>query len=155
MRPNVPPDFLPVVDAARLDQKLNVFVVIAPGAKAIGKPRPRKSLEHLGPVALPAGVLSAPEGRIDGEGEDVRQKITRRIHQLDARLVVLHGDMNVQPEDEVRAGDHLEVVDDLIVTRRGRDGDVGPVRDGVRACRGDPQSAFPHQSDDFPAQANQ
>ena len=62
--------------------------------------------------------------------------------------------MDVQSEDQIRAGDHLQVVNDPVVSRGGRDGNFRPMRERMRACRGDAQSVFACQADDLAAQAS-
>ena len=80
------------------------------------------------------------------------QKVAHRVHELDARLVVLDGDVHVQAEHQVGAGHHLEVVNDLLVARGVRDRDLGPVRERMRAGRRDPDAVLAAQPDDLRAQ---
>ncbi len=66
MHPNVPPDFLCVVDALRLDEQVDVLVVLAGAGKKIRNARAGEFVENLGAVRLEARVPPAPEGRIGG-----------------------------------------------------------------------------------------
>src|SRR5258708_563328 len=70
MRTYVPPDFLRVVDAVGPDEHLHVLVEFAGPADVVGESRAREALEDLGPVALPPGVRSAPERRVDRQPQD-------------------------------------------------------------------------------------
>ena len=66
VRTNVPPDFLGVVDAVGLDQKIHVALELRVAIEVVGQIGAREVLEHLGPVALISRFHAHPEGRIGG-----------------------------------------------------------------------------------------
>ena len=49
----------------------------------------------------------------------MRQEVARRVHQVDGRAVVGHGDMHVHAEDEQRSRELLELLDDVLVALAG------------------------------------
>jgi hypothetical protein len=67
----------------------------------------------------------------------VRQEIAHLAHHVDRRLPVWHRDVDVEPEDEQRPRELLQLLDDALVARAGGEDLVLPVREGVRAGRGD------------------
>ena len=54
-------------------------------------------------------------GELDGQRQDVRQKIPQRVHDVDGGIAVLDPDMHVQSEHQVGASDELHVLDDLAI----------------------------------------
>ena len=59
----------------------------------------------------------------------------------------------MQAEDQVRARQHLHLVQQLVVARRRCHRDVGPMRDWMCARRCDAQSVFARELDDLAAQS--
>ncbi len=152
MRADVPPDLLAVLDAARHDQRVQELLIGAPRAEVVGDAGAREALEDLGAVTLPARVGAAPERRVYRHGEDVREEVAHGVHDLDARFVVLDGDVHVLAEDQVRPRHHLQVLDQPVVVRAGRDRHRRPMRERVRAGGGDAQAVGAREADDLGAQ---
>ena len=140
MRAHVPPDFLAVVDAAGLEQKVDVVVILGIRAEVVGDVSARELLEDLGAIALQTGVRPHPERRAGREREHVRQEISRGIHQVDLRLAVLDADVDVHAEDQQRLGEHLHFVDQRVVVFVRRDLLIFPARERMRRGRGDAQA---------------
>ena len=61
MEPNVPPDFLRVIDAAGLDQQLAVVFILRKALERVGNSGARKTLEHFQSITFQARVLADPE----------------------------------------------------------------------------------------------
>ena len=133
MWPYVPPDFLGVVDALRLDQSGDHVLEFAVGSEDVRDTGAGEILENLAAVTFPASVLAEPEWRVHGQREDVRQKIADHVHDLNARFKIFDGHVHVQAEDEIGAGHHLQIVNDLLVSGIGSDRHVAPVREGMRS----------------------
>jgi hypothetical protein len=66
----------------------------------------------------------------------VGEKVAHRIHDADGGFAVFDADVDVEAEDEIGAGDKLEIFDDLVIARVGIDLLGAPVGEGVR-CAGD------------------
>ena len=88
-------------------------------------------------VALQARVAPEPEGRVGGQGEEVRQEVARLVHDVDRQLAVLDADVDVEAEDQVGARDLLQVLDDVVVAPFVGDQLVLPVGERVGARGGD------------------
>ena len=110
-----------------------------------------KVLENFGAVAFVAGVEAEPEGRVGGERHDVRQKVAHRIHDADGGFAVFDADVDVEAEDEVGAGDELEIFDDLVVARVGINLLRAPVGEGVRGAGDEFEMVLAGQLDHFAA----
>ena len=131
MRADVPPDFFGVVDAVGLDEQVDVAFELGVAGEAVGKVGAGEVFEDLGAVALVAGLHAEPEGRVGGEREDVGEEVAHRVHDADGGFAVFDADVDVEAEDEVGAGDELEVFDDLGVARVGIDLLDAPVGEGM------------------------
>ena len=129
--------FLRVVDAVQFDEQLDVVLVLAPRAEMIGHAGAREAAEDRRPVRLQPGVAPHPERRAGRERQQVRQEVARRVHQVDRRLAVGHRDVDVQPEDQQRARQLLQLLDDAVVADAGREDLILPVREGMGAGGGD------------------
>ncbi len=140
VRPDVPPDPLAVVDAVEVDQQVHVALVLAPRAEVIGDTRPREAPEDRRAIRLEAGVAPHPERRAGRQRQQVRQEVPRGVHDVDRRRLVRHGDVDVQPEDEQRARQLLQFLDDVLVPLTGRDDLIDPRRERVRAGGGHGQA---------------
>src|SRR5215469_13048075 len=64
MWPDVPPDFLAVIDAVRLDQQIDERFVIRPVREHVRDARTREALKDLRAVRLEASFHPQPERRI-------------------------------------------------------------------------------------------
>ena len=140
MRANVPPDFLGVVDGVGLDEEVDVAFELGVAGEAVGEVGAGEVFEDLGAVALVAGLHAEPEGRVGGEREDVREEVAQGVHDADGGFAVFDADVDVEAEDEVGAGDELEVFDDLGVAGIGVDLLDAPVGEGM-GCAGDEDEA--------------
>lgn len=112
---DVPPDLLRVIDAAGLDEQVNVAVELVDRFEEIGNACAWETLEDLKAVGGVPCVAADPERRVRGESEDMRQEVPRRVLQLDGRFPVGHAEVDVQAEDKIRARDLLEIVEDALV----------------------------------------
>ena len=122
-----------LVDATGLDQQFAVIFVLGKGFERIGNAGAREALEHFEPVTFQSGVAADPKRRIDRERVDVRQKITRLIHDVNGRFAIGNADVHVQSEDEIRAREQLHVFDDLLIALAFGDELVVPMRKRMRA----------------------
>ena len=113
--------------------------VLAPGVELVGDAAARKAPEHRRPVRLEAGVAPLPERRAGRQREQVRQEVARLVEELDRAGPVGHGDVDVQPEDQQRARQLLQLFDDVLVALAGREDLVLPVRKRMRAGGRDAQ----------------
>ncbi len=59
------------------------------------------------------------------------QKVTHRVHDADGGFAVFDADVDVQAEDEVGAGDELQVLDYLVIARVGINLLRAPVGEGM------------------------
>ena len=134
MRANVPPDFFGVVDAVGAHKQADVVFKFGVAGEGVGDTGTWKILKDFGAVAFVAGVEAEPEGRVGGERHDVGQKIAHRIHDADRGFTVFDADVHMEAEDEVGAGDELEIFDDLMVARVGIDFLGAPVGEGMRGA---------------------
>jgi hypothetical protein len=112
MRPDIPPDFLGVIDAIGLDQQVDEALVFAVTRKVIRDIRAGELIEDFAAVGFEPGIHAAPERRIRGKSQDMRKEVARRIHDVYGRFGVFDADMDVQAEDEIGARHHLQVFDD-------------------------------------------
>src|SRR5271166_954676 len=115
MRPDVPPYLLTIVDAVRLHQQIDERFVVGPVGEHIRYPSPREAFEHLTAIRFESGLHAHPERRVGGEGEDVRQEVSHRIHDVDRGIAVLDADVNMQSKHQVGALHQLHVLDDLAI----------------------------------------
>ena len=69
----------------------------------------------------------------------MRQKVPRFVHQIDHRRSIRHGDVDVEAEDQQRARELLQLLDDVLVAFAGRDDLIHPARERMRAGGGDAQ----------------
>ena len=95
MRPQIPPDLLPVVDALCAHEQLDVVLVLVPGRELRRDASAREALPHDLAVRLEAGVAGEPERARGRDGEEVRQEVARLVHDLDALLAVGDPDVDV------------------------------------------------------------
>src|SRR5438105_15205082 len=98
MEPNVPPDFLGIVDATGLDQEFAVILVFRERFERVGDAGARKTLEHFQPVTLQAGILTDPKRRVDRERVNVLQKIAASVHDINRRVAVRNSNMDMQSD---------------------------------------------------------
>ena len=152
MRPDVPPDFLGVVDAVGADQQADVVLEFGVAGEGVGNTGARKVLEDLGAIAFVAGVEAEPEGRVGGERHDVRQEIAHRVHDADRCFAVFDADVHVEAEDEVGARDELEIFDHLVIARIGIDLLRAPVGEGMRGAGDEFEIVFAGELDHLAAQ---
>ena len=64
MEPDVPPDFLRIIDATGLDQQLAVIFVLGKRFERVGNSGARKTLEHFEPITFQAGVCPTQKGEL-------------------------------------------------------------------------------------------
>ena len=112
--------------------------------------RPRRPICR---VDARPGRLAAPEGRARRQREQQRRAATSEpVHDLDRLLRVVHGDVDVEPEDQLAPRHVLHLVDERAVPVTGRD----PLRleqaERVRAGRADAQRLLRRDRGDVLAQ---
>ena len=61
MRPNIPPNLLPVVDAPCLNQQIDIAHKTGVGVEMVGDVSAGKLFEDFAPVGFQSGVVSHPE----------------------------------------------------------------------------------------------
>src|SRR5436309_15640591 len=61
MQPNVPPDFLRVIDAAGFDEQFAVVFILGKALKCVWNPGARKTFEHLQSITLETSVVTDPK----------------------------------------------------------------------------------------------
>lgn len=83
--------------------------------EAFGQARPRQAGKYGQAIALQPGVLAAPERRGRGERQKVRQVVGHLVHQVDAQIVVLDRDVDVESTDQKAPCQALEVAGQLVV----------------------------------------
>src|SRR5438874_106764 len=141
MEPNVPPDFLGIVDATGLDQEFAVILVFRERFERVRNAGARKTLEDFQPVTLQAGILTDPKRRVDRERVNVRQKIASLVHHMNRRFAVRNSNMDVQSENQVCARKRLHVSHDFLIAFAFSDELIAPVRKRMGPDRCDLQSA--------------
>ncbi len=134
MGANVPPDFLGVVDAVGADEEADVVLEFGVAGEGVGDAGAGEVLEYFGAVAFVAGVEAEPERRVGGEGHDVGKKVAHRIHDANGGFAVFDADVDVEAEDEVGAGDELEIFDDLVIARVGINLLGAPIGEGMSSA---------------------
>src|ERR1041384_1252370 len=112
MRPDIPPDFLAIIDAVRVDQQVNVILKLRPALIGVGNVGAREFVENLTAVRTQAGFHSKPERRVRRKSEQVRQEKACTVHELNGGLTGLDSNVDVETEDQVGAGNHLQILHD-------------------------------------------
>ena len=139
MWPDVPPDVRVVRDAAGLlelaDDLRVVAVVLEPGRRARSWKRGEDQLPRRGE----AGRLPSPERRVRRQSEQRRQLEQQAVHDLDRLLGIVDRDVDVHSEDQLAAGDVLELVDERSVPVARSDPLPLEEAERVRPRRADPQ----------------
>src|SRR5881628_1183269 len=152
VRPQVPPDLLPIVDALRLHQELDVVLELVVRGEVRWDAGPREARPDDLPVRLETGLAREPEGTRRGDREQVRQEVARLVHGLDAALAVGDAHVDVQAEDEELADDVLQLLLEHLVALVLGDLLVLPVGERMRARRGDAQAGRAQQRRERAAQ---
>src|SRR3989442_345036 len=83
----------------------------------------------------------------------MRQKITRRIHDVDLPLAIRNADVDVQAEDQKRARDRLQFLNQQLVSFVIEDFLVLPTRNWMRRGGDNYQSALAGQTGNDAPQA--
>ena len=134
VRAHVPPDVGVVRDAARLLELADDLRVVL----VVGEPRRRPGAREGGEDHLAAGRepggLAAPERGAGREGQELGEVDEQRADHVDRLVRVVHGDVDVAAEDELAAGDVLELVDEVAVAVAR--GDALPLEEAERVRAG-------------------
>src|SRR4029434_9581464 len=77
MQPDVPPDFLGVVDATGLNQQLAAILIFRERLERMLYAGAGKTFEYFQAITFQPRVLTHPEGGVDGQCVYVRQKVAR------------------------------------------------------------------------------
>ena len=153
VRADVPPDFFAVVDAIQLDEEIDEIFVGAPRLELLGNAGAREAAEDRGAEGFQTGIAAHPERGTGGEREKVRKEITDHVHHIDGGLLVGHGDVNVHAENQKRAGELLEFLDDVFIALAGGDDLVDPTGKRMGTGGGDLQSNAFGGGDELAARA--
>ena len=137
MKPDVPPDFLRVIDTARLDQQFEKIFILGKALEGVRRAGAREALEDFEPIAFQSGVASDPEGGIGRERVEMGQKIAGLIHDMNRHRAIGNADVDMEPEDEIGARDLLQVFHDRSVSFALGDVLIEPMRKGMRPGRSD------------------
>ena len=144
MRADVPPDVRVVGDAAGAlelaDDLGEVRVVLEPRRRAGARERGE---DHL-PARREAGRLAAPERRVRRQREQLGEVDEQAVHHLDRLLGVVDRDVDVHAEDQLAAGDVLQLVDELAVAVAR--GDPLPLEEAERMRAGRRRSGSPRSA---------
>ena len=152
MKPDVPPDFFTIVDAARFHEQGNVFIVFSCRRKEVGDTRARKLVEHFGAVRFESRVAPAPERRVGRERVYVRQKIAHGVHNLDTLVAATDTYVNVQTKNQVRAGHVAQLLDQAVVAFVRGDKLGLPVRKRVGSGSGYLEVLLVGEFNNFPSE---
>src|ERR1700730_9832297 len=87
MRPDIPPDFFPVVDAVQLDQQIYEILVSTPGFKLLRHAGAREAPEDRRAERFQPGVASHPKRGARRERQQVREEIPHHVHHVDGGLL--------------------------------------------------------------------
>src|SRR5947199_10274883 len=98
MEPDIPPNFLGVIDATRFDEQVSVVRVLRKRFEGIGNASARKPFENFQPITFQSGVVSHPEWRVSRQRVSVRQGIARLMREIVGRYAVRTSDKNMQAE---------------------------------------------------------
>ena len=79
-------------------RSFEIIVILRETFERIGNAGARKALEDVVPVSLESGVLAEPERRVNRQGVNVRQKITRLIHELNGFFAIGNSDVHMQTQ---------------------------------------------------------
>src|SRR5690349_24560175 len=82
----------------------------------VGDVGPGKLFEYFASVRLQAGVEPEPERRTRRHRQNVREKIARRIHYVDASIEICYPNVDVQAEDQQTSRNHLQFIDQQLVS---------------------------------------
>src|SRR5205814_2365564 len=152
VRAQVPPDLPAVFDALRPDQELDEVLVLVVGGELRRYPGAGEALPDDLAVRLESRDPRQPERARGRDREQVREEIPRLVHDLDAQLGVGDADVHVQSEDQQLADDVLQLLlEDLVALGLGYVL-VLPVRERMRAGRGDTKARRLQQRRDRAAQ---
>jgi len=136
MGSDVPPDLFGVVDAVGADEQVDIILEFGVAGEGVGDACAGEVFEDFGAVALVTGVEAEPEGGVGGERHDVGQEVAERVHDADGGFAIFNADMHMQAEDEVGAGNELQIFDDLVIARVRVDLLAAPIGEGM-GCAGD------------------
>ncbi len=137
-QPYVPVDFGRVGHDARGDQGFHQCVVLGvrlEDSRRAGDGQPAPDLRAVAGVPR---ILAEPEGGVGREREHRCEPQAQPVHHPDRRLAVAQADVDVEAERDLLPGQPLVALHDPLVALFGRDPLVPPVRERVRARRGDP-----------------
>ena len=92
-------------------------------------------------IRVEARPVSSPRqyGELARQREQDRHVHAHPVGDVDRLVGVVEADVDVQPEDDLLAGDEAQLLDQVAVARRGGDPLVLPARERVRAGGADAQ----------------
>src|SRR5205085_100050 len=105
----------------------------APAREIIRNVSAGELIEYFAAVRFQAGLHAEPERRVSRERQNMRKKITSRVHDMNRGLAVLDSDVDVQAEYKISARHHLHVFDDFAIALVRIDLLFTPIGKGVSA----------------------
>ena len=127
MEPDVPPNFLGVIDATGFHEQVAVIGVFRKRFERIRNAGAGKTLEHFQPVTFQPGIVPHPERRVNRQRVNVGQEIARLIHNVDGGFAVWNSDVHMQPEDEIGPGKQLHVAHNFLIALALSDELIAPM----------------------------
>ena len=146
MQPDVPPDVRVVGDAAGALELADDLGVVGVVAESRRRARAREGGEDHLPRRREPRRLAAPERGRRRERQQRRKLGEQPVHDLDGFLRVIDGDVDVHAEDQLAAGDVLELVDEVAVAVARRDPLALEEAERVGAGRADAEARLPRDS---------
>ena len=141
-----------VDDHPGLDQRVGMPAVLAPARKRLGQPGSRHCVEHEHAKRHQTRPLALPERRAARQRQHVRQEIRQLVHQVDAQLVVVDADVDVQAADHHAPRRALHLLEKRDVALLVRALLAGGEREGMRRRRDGRQTEAAGDLDHRPAQ---
>src|SRR5207249_10898751 len=100
MEPDIPPNFLGVIDATRFHEQVAVVRVLRKRFEGIGNASARQPFENYQPITFQSGVVSHAEWRVIRQRVNERQEIARVIHKMNGSFAIWNSHVHMQAEDE-------------------------------------------------------
>src|SRR5437868_14897229 len=102
----------------------------------------RELFEDFGAVTLKSRVVTHPERRRSRERQNMRQEVSRGIHDMNLAFTVGNSDMHVYAEDQERPRDGLQLLNQQLVSLVIEDLLILPTRARLRRSCDDLQRSL-------------
>ncbi len=133
VRADVVPEVGVVGHHAGVDHEADAALVVGPVLVVGRDADAREGAEDRHPRGGQPGLVRAPVGRVGAQGEQDRHVHAHPVGDVDRLLGIVDADVDVQPEDDLLAGDEAQCGDQVAVARVGGDPLLLPERERVRA----------------------